>query len=82
MPVYSRADLPRTATLVVVLFLTAISANAFAREFRAGAIDLDRPDAVAGSDRNPCEAAMAPIYEEAQRGPASAMLIERIRKVE
>ena len=35
MPVYSRADLSRTATLVVTLFLTAISTNGVAREFRA-----------------------------------------------
>ena len=82
MPVYSRADLPRTATLVVVPFLTAISASAFPQGFRAGAVDLDRTNAVADTDRNPFEAAMAPIYEKAQRDPASAMLIERICKVE
>jgi hypothetical protein len=34
VPVYSRADLSRTATLVVAPFLTATSANAVAREFR------------------------------------------------
>jgi tripartite ATP-independent transporter DctP family solute receptor len=33
-------------------------------------------------DRKPFEAAMAPIYEKAQRDPAAAALIERIRKVE
>ena len=35
MPVYSRADLSRTATYVVAPVLTAISANAVARAFRA-----------------------------------------------
>jgi hypothetical protein len=54
--VYSRAYHPRTAALVVALFLTAVSTIAVAREFRAaatqsqqtleqtrtGAIDLDR----------------------------------------
>lgn len=81
MPVYSRADLPRTARLVVVPFFDG-DLGAFAREFRAGAIDLDCTNVVAGSDRNPFEAAMAPIHENAQRYPASAMLIERICKVE
>jgi tripartite ATP-independent transporter DctP family solute receptor len=33
-------------------------------------------------DRKPFEAAMAAIYEKAQREPAAAQLIERIRKVE
>jgi tripartite ATP-independent transporter DctP family solute receptor len=33
-------------------------------------------------DRKPFEAAMAAIYEKAQRDPAAAQLIERIRKVE
>jgi tripartite ATP-independent transporter DctP family solute receptor len=33
-------------------------------------------------DRKPFEAAMATIYEKAQRDPAAAQLIERIRKVE
>jgi tripartite ATP-independent transporter DctP family solute receptor len=33
-------------------------------------------------DRKPFEAAMAPIYEKAQRDPATADLIERIRAVE
>jgi tripartite ATP-independent transporter DctP family solute receptor len=35
LPVYSRADLSRTVTLVVALFLTAVSTSAAAREFRA-----------------------------------------------
>jgi TRAP-type C4-dicarboxylate transport system substrate-binding protein len=33
-------------------------------------------------DREPFEAAMAGIYRKAQRDPAAAELIERIRKVE
>jgi len=33
-------------------------------------------------DRKPFEAAMAAIYAKAQRDPAAAELIERIRKVE
>jgi TRAP-type C4-dicarboxylate transport system substrate-binding protein len=33
-------------------------------------------------DRKPFEAAMAGIYQKAQRDPAVAELIERIRKVE
>ena len=33
-------------------------------------------------DRKPFEAAMAGIYAKAQRDPAAAQLIERIRKVE
>jgi len=37
---------------------------------------------VKGFDRKPFEAAMATIYEKAQRDPATARLIERIRKVE
>jgi TRAP-type C4-dicarboxylate transport system substrate-binding protein len=41
--VYSRVDLSRTATGVVALFLTAISANAVAREFRT-ADALSEPD--------------------------------------
>jgi TRAP-type C4-dicarboxylate transport system substrate-binding protein len=35
LPVYSRADLPRAASLVVALLLTAVSTSAVAREFRA-----------------------------------------------
>jgi TRAP-type C4-dicarboxylate transport system substrate-binding protein len=35
LPVYSRADLPRAAALVVALLLTAVSTSAVAREFRA-----------------------------------------------
>ena len=33
-------------------------------------------------DRKPFEQAMLPLYEQARRDPASATLIERIRKVE
>jgi TRAP-type C4-dicarboxylate transport system substrate-binding protein len=33
-------------------------------------------------DRKPFEAAMAPLYAKAQRDPAAAQLIERIRKVD
>jgi hypothetical protein len=33
-------------------------------------------------DRKPFEAAMAGIYQKAQRDPVAAQLIERIRKVE
>ena len=35
MPVYSRADLSRTAALVVALYLTVAATGAIAREFRA-----------------------------------------------
>jgi hypothetical protein len=33
-------------------------------------------------DRKPFEAAMAGLYQKAQRGPATAQLIARIRQVE
>jgi hypothetical protein len=102
VPVYSRADVLRTATLVVALFLTATSANAFAREFRAaetpsgdyptfqalrhlGHLIGVSPISVAtltDFDHRPFEAAMAALYETAQRGLAVASLIERIRKAE
>src|ERR1700686_4267306 len=35
LPVYSRADLSRIVSIVVALFLTAVSTSAVAREFRA-----------------------------------------------
>lgn len=35
MPVYSRAEISRTVAIVVALFLTAVTTNAVAREFRA-----------------------------------------------
>jgi tripartite ATP-independent transporter DctP family solute receptor len=37
---------------------------------------------IADFDRKPFEAAMAPIYEKAKRDPATAALIDRIRKTE
>jgi TRAP-type C4-dicarboxylate transport system substrate-binding protein len=150
--VYSRADLSRTVAVVAVLFLTAISASAVAREFRTADTQNENHPAVralnymgrliaersggryqirmfhsrelssedrkifrgaaiqssrfmrekwsaleeesrqqakaAGAtivtdiDRKPFEAAMAGIYAKAQRDPAAAELIERIRKVE
>jgi TRAP-type C4-dicarboxylate transport system substrate-binding protein len=131
LPVYRRADLSRTMTLVVALFLTAASTSAFAREFRAAdsqnedyptvqalldmssmvaersggrhqinvnhsrqlgeeteALERSRKQAEAAGvkivtdvDRKPFEAAIAGIYTKAQRDPAVAQLIERIRKV-
>ncbi len=57
MPVYSRAGLSRTVTLVVALSLTAVSTGGVARAFdaaepnSAGAIDLDRSNgATIGSE--------------------------------
>lgn len=116
---YSRDDLTRTVAIAVALFLTAIPANALAREFRAADMGnedyptvqalryLGRLVAENGGDcfpspvfhsrqqanaagvaiaivfdRKPFEAAMAGIYQKAQRGPAVAALIERISKVE
>ena len=148
---YSRADLSRTA-IVAALSLTAISASAVAREFRAADTQTEdyptvqalnymgrlvaeksggqirafhshqlglsiedrkifRDAAIQSSqfmrekwgaleeqsrqqaksagvtvvtdiDRKPFEAAMSGIYAKAQRDPAAAELIERIRKVE
>jgi hypothetical protein len=43
LPVYSRADLSRTAALVVALSLTAVSTSAVAREFCAVAQGEDYP---------------------------------------
>lgn len=37
---------------------------------------------VSDVDRKPFEAAMSPLYRKAQKDPAAALLIERIRKVE
>jgi TRAP-type C4-dicarboxylate transport system substrate-binding protein len=127
LPVYSRADLSRTAVPVVALSLAATSTSAVAREFRAAdtqnedcptvralrdvgrmttehsggrrqirglhspqlgeereAIEQTRAGAmiVADPDRKPFEAAMAGIHRKAQRDPAAAAPIERIRKVE
>lgn len=55
MPVFSRAGLSRTVTLVVALSLTAVSTGAVARAFgaadTASVIDPDRSnDATIGSD--------------------------------
>jgi len=44
--------------------------------------DLEQRSIVTDLDRKPFEAAMAGIYAKAQRDPAAAQLIERIRKVE
>jgi hypothetical protein len=50
--VYSRADLSRIATLAVALFLTAVSANAVAREFGASGTERgDRPTVQAPHER-------------------------------
>jgi TRAP-type C4-dicarboxylate transport system substrate-binding protein len=131
LPVYRRADLSRTITLVVALFLTAASTSAFAREFRAAdtqnedyptvqallymggrvaersggrhqikvfharqlgeekeTLERSHKQAEAAGvkivtdvDRKPIVAAMAGLYAKAQRDPAVAQLIERIRKV-
>lgn len=149
LPVYSRADLSRIVSIVVPLFLTAVSTSAVAREFRAAdtrsedyptvqalrfmgraiaersgdrlqirvihspADDrkLFRDAAIQSSqfmrgkwkdleqrsrrqaeaarvmittnfDRKPFEDAVAGICAKAQRDPATAELIERMRKVE
>ena len=49
---------------------------------RPGAAKAAGVTIVTDFDRKPFEAAMAGIYEKAQRDPAAAALIERIRKVE
>ena len=52
---------------------------------RSNRASRPRPPASRSSsdfDRKPFEAAMAGIYAKAQRDPAAAALIERIRKVE
>ncbi len=72
LPVYSRADLRRTAAVVVALFLTAAATGAVARQSRA-------PD----TQNEHYQTAQAlrcmgrPIADA-----AAAQLIERIRKVE
>lgn len=55
--------------------------NETIEQTRVGAIDLNRT-VVTDLDRKPFEAAMAGIYAKAQRDPAVAQPIERIRKVE
>jgi hypothetical protein len=90
LPVYRRADLSRTMMLVLVLFLTAASTGGFAREFLAADTqkfaDYYTPTEHAMSPEGlvmaPFEAAMAGIYTKAQKDPAIAQLIERIRKVQ
>ena len=95
MPVYRRADLSRTITLVVALFLAAASTSAFAREFRAA--DTQNGDyptvqvllyqalLYMGSMVAECGGGLhqikVGIYARAQRDPAAGQLIERIRKV-
>jgi hypothetical protein len=88
--VYRRADLSRAMMLVLALFLTAASTGVFAREFLAADTqkfaDYYTPTEHAMSPEGlvmaPFEAAMAGIYTKAQKDPAIAQLIERIRKVQ
>jgi hypothetical protein len=92
LPVYSRADLSRTVVFVVALSVTAAATAALAREFRAA--DTQNEDyptvqarrymgsLVTDFDCKPFEPAMTGIYARAQRDPAAAQLIERIRKAE
>jgi hypothetical protein len=92
LPVY-RASVPRTFSLVVALSSTVATTGVFAREFRAA--DTQREDYPAvqaarhtGRDR----ANVAPIgtlfpftagiHATTTRDPATAELIDRIRKVE
>jgi hypothetical protein len=75
--VYSRADLSRTVAIVVALFLTAISTNVVAREFRAtDSWNEDCPAVQALRDVSRL------IAERSGRAPAATAPIERIRKVE
>jgi TRAP-type C4-dicarboxylate transport system substrate-binding protein len=67
----------------------AVQSSQFMREKWKDLEDRSRQQAKAAGvtvvtdfDRKPFEAAMAGIYAKAQRDPASAELIERIRKVE
>jgi tripartite ATP-independent transporter DctP family solute receptor len=67
----------------------AIKSSQFMREKWKDLEDQSRAQAraagvtiVSDFDRKPFEAAMAGIYAKAQRDPAAALLIERIRKVE
>ena len=91
-----RADLPRTFALVAVLLLMAASTSVFAREFRVADTqneDCPTPEVLvvslkawqslsAGGQKSFREAAMATLHEKAQRDPARAALIDRIRRVE
>ncbi|MGH6740579.1 MAG: hypothetical protein ACREDY_16395 [Bradyrhizobium sp.] len=93
MSVY-RADLPRTFALVAVLLLMAASTSAFAREFRAAdtrnedcptpevlVMSLKAWQSLSAGDQK-IKAVMATLHEKAQRDPAPAALIDRIRMVE
>ncbi len=70
---FGRAELQRRVVLVVALLVTAGSTGAFAREFRG---------ADTRSEDYPTVEALRSIHASAQRDPASAKLIERIRRVE
>ena len=83
MNVFGRAELQRTMVLVVALLLTAGSMSALAREFRAGAIDLNRTNVALIGNIVPSMNPLAlPFLFRSIEHPASAQLIERIRKVE
>ena len=84
---YRRADLSRTITLVVALFLTAVSTGGSAREFRAadtrGSMVAERSDRrLDGIDFNRIKVALIESMVPATKALAMAQLIERIRKVE
>lgn len=98
MPVLNRAELSRTGVIFVALLLAICATGAAAREFRAadtqtedyptvqalrymGAL-IDGVAIVREIDGEPFEDAMAAIYAKAERNPATATLIERIRKAE
>jgi len=87
LPVYSRAHLSRTLSLVPALFLAAPATSVFAREFReADTPGTDHPMALrhihrlAGQNkRNP----LRPVARlPAMRDAATAKPIERARKVD
>jgi hypothetical protein len=85
LPVSSRVAASRIIGLAVVLslggILGAIPSAAAAREFRAADIQVEEYPTVQALLFKPFEAAMAGLYAEAERDPATAELIERIRKV-
>ena len=56
--------------------------TAISRSVRASRPRPQASTIVTDFDRKPFEAAMAEFYAKAQRDPAAAALIERIRKVE
>jgi TRAP-type C4-dicarboxylate transport system substrate-binding protein len=78
LPVYSRAEIPRTAVIVVALLLTVVTTIASAHEFRAANTQSeDYPTVQALRD-------MGRLIAEKSGGRlqmAAAQLIERIRKV-